>query len=93
MHFDGIIFNAIPYKNNFRPCILVFDSKRYAPNRLFDNLRDYLNCAFRDKCGTSNAYVFDKDSVPGHTLDIPQQPNDDDCGLFLLQFIEHFFTV
>lgn len=37
--------------------------------------------------------VFNKHNMPGHCVKVPQQNNYTDCGLYLLQYVEHFFLV
>lgn len=37
--------------------------------------------------------VFNKDNIKGSCPKIPQQNNFTDCGLYLLQYVEHFFKV
>lgn len=41
----------------------------------------------------STAKVFNKDNIKGSCPKIPQQNNFTDCGLYLLQYVEHFFKV
>jgi len=36
--------------------------------------------------------VFDKNTTPGCMPKVPQQPNFSDCGLFMLQYVESFFS-
>lgn len=56
-------------------------------------LRDYLTCEYRAKMPNSQTHTFTKDTIPGHSIKVPQQNNFTDCGLFLLQYVEHFFKV
>uniref|UniRef100_W4VR71 Putative sentrin/sumo-specific protease senp7 n=1 Tax=Corethrella appendiculata TaxID=1370023 RepID=W4VR71_9DIPT len=35
--------------------------------------------------------IFNKNNMPGHCVKVPQQNNFTDCGLYLLQYVEHFF--
>lgn len=37
--------------------------------------------------------TFTRDNIKGACPKIPQQSNYTDCGLYLLQFAEHFFKV
>lgn len=78
----------------FRPCILIFDSLAGTPrSRVVATLRDYLTCEYRSKVGENNGRVFNKDNMPNYTVKVPQQNNFTDCGLYLLQYVEQFFTV
>lgn len=80
-----------------QPIILIFDSLQGASrNRVVATLRDYLTCEYLMKekqagrVPASNV-VFTKDNMQGHCVKCPQQNNFTDCGLFLLQYVEHFF--
>ncbi|XP_063820895.1 uncharacterized protein LOC135071072 isoform X2 [Ostrinia nubilalis] len=73
-----------------QPCILIFDSLAGASrSRVVATLRDYLTCEFQAK--VSQSKVFNKDNMKGSCPKIPQQNNFTDCGLYLLQYVEHFF--
>ena len=37
--------------------------------------------------------VFSKDTIKGVSLEVPQQSNFTDCGLYILQYVESFFKV
>lgn len=77
-----------------RPCILIFDSLAGASrNRVVATLRDYLTCEYRTKIKLPADHQYDKTNLPGSTVKVPQQTNFTDCGLYLLQYVEHFFTV
>lgn len=79
---------------SIRPCILIFDSLAGASRgRVVATLRDYLNCEYRAKIAGNPNHAFTKDNIPGHNVKVPQQTNFTDCGLYLLQYVEHFFTV
>lgn len=76
-----------------RPCILIFDSLAgVSRSRVVATLRDYLNCEYRVKMPDSAVHTFTKDTIPGHSVKVPQQNNFTDCGLFLLQYVEQFFA-
>ncbi|XP_011189450.2 uncharacterized protein LOC105216578 isoform X1 [Zeugodacus cucurbitae] len=75
-----------------QPLILIFDSLAGASrSRVVATLRDYLTCEYRAKMPDSTPHVFNKDNMPGHCVKVPQQNNFTDCGLYLLQYVEHFF--
>ncbi|XP_017115056.1 uncharacterized protein LOC108137695 [Drosophila elegans] len=76
-----------------QPVILIFDSLAgTSRNRVIAILRDYLTCEYQAKKPNAQAYVFNKDNMPGHRVEVPQQENLTDCGLYLLQYVEQFFT-
>lgn len=56
-------------------------------------LRDYLTCEYRTKIKLPADHTYDKSNLPGNTIKVPQQTNFTDCGLYLLQYVEQFFTV
>lgn len=80
-----------------QPMILIFDSLAGASrNRVVATLRDYLTCEYLMKekqAGRvpASTTVFTKDNMQGYCVKCPQQNNFTDCGLFLLQYVEHFF--
>lgn len=56
-------------------------------------LRDYLNCEYKAKIKSPGDHVFDRYNILGHSVKVPQQTNFTDCGLYVLQYVESFFTV
>uniref|UniRef100_A0A4Y0ANM4 ULP_PROTEASE domain-containing protein n=1 Tax=Anopheles funestus TaxID=62324 RepID=A0A4Y0ANM4_ANOFN len=75
-----------------QPCILIFDSLTGASrSRVVATLRDYLTCEYRAKMPDKPPKLFNKLNMPGHCVKVPQQNNYTDCGLYLLQYVEHFF--
>lgn len=54
-------------------------------------LRDYLTCEYKVKYPDQPPRVYNKTSMVGSIVKVPQQQNFTDCGLFLLQYVEHFF--
>ncbi|XP_064547590.1 sentrin-specific protease 6 isoform X3 [Drosophila montana] len=75
-----------------QPLILIFDSLAGASrSRVVATLRDYLTCEYKVKKPDAQAHIFNKDNMPGHCVKVPQQNNFTDCGLYLLQYVEHFF--
>ncbi|KAH8366986.1 hypothetical protein KR084_012234, partial [Drosophila pseudotakahashii] len=76
-----------------QPVILIFDSLAViSRHRAIAVLRDYLTCEYRAKKPDGDAHVFTRDNMPGFRVDVPQQENLTDCGLYLLQYAEQFFT-
>ncbi|EAT47498.1 AAEL001372-PB [Aedes aegypti] len=77
-----------------QPIILIFDSLTGASrSRVVATLRDYLTCEYKSKMPNKPAKIFNKTNMPGHCVKVPQQNNFTDCGLYLLQYVEHFFLV
>lgn len=75
-----------------QPIILIFDSLTGASrSRVVATLRDYLTCEYKSKMPNKPPKVFNKTNMPGHCVKVPQQNNFTDCGLYLLQYVEHFF--
>ncbi|EFX65750.1 hypothetical protein DAPPUDRAFT_117019 [Daphnia pulex] len=88
-----------------QPCILFFDSLAgSAHNRVATTLREYLMVehqvkkmkpneksivAFR-KDAVKPFIPFTKESMISACLDVPQQNNSYDCGIFVLQYAEYF---
>lgn len=76
-----------------RPCILIFDSLvGSGHSRVFTNLRHYLTQEWALRKSNKSPRVFDKSNTKGCYPKIPRQNNDCDCGVFLLQYVESFFT-
>lgn len=77
-----------------QPCILIFDSLAGASrSRVVATLRDYLTCEYRARIiNNAASHSFTKLNLPGHCVKVPQQNNFTDCGLYLLQYVEHFFS-
>lgn len=77
------------------PCILIFDSLKNGANRwnVAVILREYLQVEWDEKkAKTEGAKIFDKSIMKGATPGCPQQSNSSDCGIYLLHYIERFFT-
>ncbi|XP_066930566.1 uncharacterized protein [Clytia hemisphaerica] len=76
-----------------RPCILIFDSLvGSGHSRVFTNLRNYLSQEWLSRKSSLEPKVFNKDTMKGCYPKIPRQNNDCDCGVFLLQYAEFFFS-
>ncbi|XP_044752957.1 uncharacterized protein LOC123312542 isoform X2 [Coccinella septempunctata] len=72
-----------------QPCILIFDSLAgTGRSRVVATLRDYLTCEYKAKYNKEK--IFTKDVIKGACPKVPQQTNFTDCGLYLLQYVEHF---
>jgi len=77
----------------YRPCILIFDSLvGSGHSRVFTHLRNYLTQEWISRKPNEEPKVFDKNTMKGSYPKIPRQNNDCDCGVFLLQYAEYFFT-
>ena len=77
-----------------RPCILIFDSLMGSGHgKVFTNLRHYLTQEWNSRKAHDHALrTFDKETMKGCYPKVPRQNNDCDCGVFLLQYAEFFFT-
>lgn len=73
-------------------CILIFDSLKGSGSRskIVVKLRDFLRDEYKDKFGKTRE--FNRDNCKGSVLNVPQQTNYTDCGLYLLQYVESFFS-
>lgn len=80
--------------SSFRPCILIFDSL-YEKSRsnIFSMIRSYLVNEYKTKYPNQPQNKFKKENMFEYILEVPQQENLSDCGLFLLQYVEQFFKV
>ncbi|KAG5678957.1 hypothetical protein PVAND_008575 [Polypedilum vanderplanki] len=75
------------------PCILIFDSLGGTSRaRVVATLRDYLSCEYKAKYPNAPTRQYTKNNMFGCLVKVPQQQNFTDCGLFLLQYVEHFFS-
>ncbi|KAJ8673787.1 hypothetical protein QAD02_005049 [Eretmocerus hayati] len=74
-----------------RPAILLFDSiNGRNKEAVADVIRGYLACEYAAKYGKTKH--FTSEILPGVYADVPQQNNGVDCGVFLLEYVERFFT-
>lgn len=81
-----------------RPCILMMDSMSPEGTSMFHKrtanvLREYLACEYQARNAGGPSKLFTDQSHPIQMVDVPQQDNHCDCGLFVLQFVEEFFVV
>ncbi|XP_052895861.1 uncharacterized protein LOC128303049 [Anopheles moucheti] len=75
-----------------QPCILIFDSLSVtSKSHVLATLRDYLTCEYQAKMPDKRPKRFNEHNMPGHCVNVPQQNNYTDCGLYLLQYVEQFF--
>ncbi len=79
------------------PAIILFDSLRIASkNRVAATLREFLQLEYDHKktlpIGSLARQLFNMDTIPTIEAAVPQQRNYSDCGLYVLQYIESFFT-
>ena len=76
-----------------KPCILVFDSLRGNPRtEVCDKLRSYLSSEWSAKHCDEGDRVFTEKNMPQYNPKVRGQQNSKDCGVFLLQYVESFFT-
>ncbi|XP_046848658.1 sentrin-specific protease 6-like isoform X2 [Xenia sp. Carnegie-2017] len=75
------------------PCILIFDSLgSHRRAKAISNLRNYLNCEWRERKDSSAGDIFNTQSMKGSYPKVPLQFNFSDCGLYVLQYFESFFA-
>ena len=77
-----------------QPCILTFDSLAGSSKaRTHQTLREYLACEWKKKMVSQgkDERLFSKETMPGGSPKVQQQPNFSDCGIYLLQYVESFF--
>lgn len=79
------------------PAIVMFDSLRSgAKNRVSATLREFLQMEYDHKKplpkDSSARKIFNADTISAIEAAVPQQPNYFDCGLYILQYIESFFS-
>ncbi|XP_017065051.1 uncharacterized protein LOC108103858 [Drosophila eugracilis] len=96
--YPGLI-HPIPYKKYEtmssdtikQPVILIFDSLAGRHETDFDILRGYLTFEYKAKYPHAEPRIFNETNMPGQSVTVPLQKNLTDCGLYLLQYAEHFF--
>ncbi|XP_014216017.1 sentrin-specific protease 7-like [Copidosoma floridanum] len=70
--------------------ILIFNSiMGYGTKNVSGNILHLLNENYQMFFGNSD--VFNSSNLPTRQIDVPQQNNSTDCGLYMLQFVESFF--
>lgn len=75
-----------------RPCILIFNSLKTGAGQntgAIIRIRNFLESEYKAKY--QDEFPFVKSAIIGCHVSCPEQDNSLDCGLFLLEFIEHFF--
>ena len=74
-------------------CILIFDSLAIKRNDVITNLRLYLQAEWNARYKSRGQYTCSSSNkLVGHHPILPIQPNSSDCGLFVMQYAESFFT-
>ncbi|CAF0933386.1 unnamed protein product [Adineta ricciae] len=86
-----------PKNNSLSPAIIIFDSLRTdSKTRVAPTLREFLQLEYDHKktlpSGSLARKLFNVDTIPTIEAGVPQQRNYSDCGLYVLQYIESFFT-
>lgn len=87
----GPVVNERDKKNAKNPCILFFDP--LCPtnrDKVSTVLREFLSHEYERIYGETR--VFNRESMPNHSVVVPQQNNRVDCGIFVLQFVESFLA-
>ena len=93
-----VCFAKYPFVKNIndegvitRPIMIVMDSLEDGlKNTVCNNLRTYLTLEWNTKMKSKKE--FTASNMPAFCPRIPQQSNLTDCGLYLLQFVESFYS-
>ncbi|XP_053538793.1 sentrin-specific protease 6 isoform X5 [Ictalurus punctatus] len=73
------------------PCILIMDSLSCgAKPTVVQVLQEYLAMEWRVRKGS--LWSFGKQPMRGWSVQVPQQDNHTDCGVYVLQYVESFIT-
>ncbi|XP_014221401.1 sentrin-specific protease 6-like [Trichogramma pretiosum] len=72
------------------PCILIFDSMPQDRGDVFTPILNYLTHEYEAKIGET--FQFSTNNMGVDTVVVPAQVNSWNCGLFLLEYVERFFT-
>jgi Ulp1 family protease len=75
------------------PCLIHFDSgkrfKSHSAGGVFRVIRKYFHACYEATKGTQYpGRSVDAKSIPGISPDLPQQGNAEDCGVYMLEFME-----
>ena len=71
------------------PSILLFDSLGLTQPSAVSKIRSYLYYEYNERKGVGLS--FGRDKMKLHNLSVPLQPNECDCGLYLLHYVELIF--
>ncbi|KAL7292178.1 hypothetical protein TKK_0014133 [Trichogramma kaykai] len=72
------------------PCILIFDSMPMDRGDVFTPILNYLTHEYEAKI--YKTFRFSTNNMGVDTVVVPVQKNSWNCGLFLLEYVERFFT-
>ncbi|WVZ86643.1 hypothetical protein U9M48_033394 [Paspalum notatum var. saurae] len=93
MTFEGMDINADTKHSAKLPCILHMDSLKGSHAGLKDIIQSYLWEEWKERHPESASDNSDKFlNLRFVSLELPQQDNSFDCGLFLLHYVEQFLT-
>ncbi|XP_063709138.1 sentrin-specific protease 6-like [Culicoides brevitarsis] len=85
---DPKFLKSVPVK---QACLLIFDSLGIDRPNVSKALREYLRHRFlAEKQDDSPNCEFSSTVMPGCYVKVPRQKNYFDCGVFLLEYVEHF---
>ena len=84
--------NAVSLEVEKRPCILLMDSlgavRSGGRNKLTDPLRKLLKAEWTERGGPQKNFLLT--DIPDRRVQVTEQDNYYDCGLYLLQYVELF---
>ncbi|KAK2843310.1 hypothetical protein Q7C36_011525 [Tachysurus vachellii] len=74
-----------------QPCILIMDSLNCSDKpTVVKTLQEYLEMEWRVR--KSSSWSFGNQAMNGWSVQVPQQDNHTDCGVYVLQYVESFIT-
>uniref|UniRef100_A0A336MTG5 CSON007014 protein n=1 Tax=Culicoides sonorensis TaxID=179676 RepID=A0A336MTG5_CULSO len=95
LHYDTHVEINVKYDKFspiIQPCILIFDSLGMDRPHVIKNLRLFLSQRCKAMDTRFELLNFDKNNMPGCYVKVPFQQNYYDCGIYLLQYVENFFS-
>ncbi|KAI4875114.1 hypothetical protein NFI96_025246 [Prochilodus magdalenae] len=89
IQYDGTTSGNVFNIASKQPCILIMDSLScHSKPTVVKILQEYLEMEWWTKNGCWQS--FTKGAMNGYSLQVPQQDNHTDCGVYLLQYVESF---
>ncbi|XP_023247621.1 sentrin-specific protease 7-like [Copidosoma floridanum] len=74
---------------NKAPSLLIFNSiSKLGTGYVEETIINFIKSEFKKQCRTD---TFNQNALQVIYVDVPQQKNSSDCGLYMLQYVENFF--